>query len=46
MTAEEAMKEIIEILYPKGDPEHEWSANELEWIAEVVTRYVEGKWGQ
>ena len=40
------MKKIIEILYPDGDPDHEWSANELEWIAEVVNRYVKERWEQ
>ena len=39
MTGEEAMKRIHEILYPSFDYEHEWSANELEWIAEVVQKW-------
>ena len=37
--AEEAMKEIRDILYPKGDEDAEWSSDELPWVAEVVNRY-------
>lgn len=33
------MNLINAILYPGGDLDHEWTANELEWIAEVVNTW-------
>lgn len=43
MTGDEAMERIHEILYPSFDFEHEWSSNELEWIAEVVNAWKKSK---
>ena len=35
-----AINEIRGILYPNNDPDHTWSSNEIEWIAEVVNEYT------
>ena len=40
MNSREAMKRIVEILYPNGDAGHEWSANELELIAATVSEWA------
>ncbi len=34
---------IHDILYPNGDREHEWSADTLDQIADVVARYYAGE---
>lgn len=40
MNATDALNRIIEILYPEGDPQHEWSSDELPEIALVIEEYV------
>jgi len=39
MTADDALNAIKEILYPQGDPDSEWSSDELPMVADVVNAY-------
>lgn len=33
------IEHILEILYPEGDPDHEWEGDTIELVAEVLSNY-------
>jgi hypothetical protein len=35
-SARQALWDIVEILYPEGDPDSEWSSDELAYIARIL----------